>query len=94
MDKIFSYKDLEKACKEVALSKDAECQQKMELAFNPDYLDFQKGVEVEKGLCQQRVERIFEEIEKLSVFEGSYKARAWQMLESEWQALRREVEDK
>jgi len=69
--------------------KDQECRQKMELMFNPDYLDFQKGVEVGKELCQQRLERIKDEIE--SHMDGQV---IWKE-ESEWQNFwkRKEIDD-
>lgn len=45
-----------------ASTKDLECQQKIETIYNPDYLDFKKGVAAEKEPCQARVERIKREI--------------------------------
>ena len=46
---------------------EAEYQKRIDTMFNPDYLDFKKGVEagreIERQECQARVERIFEEID-------------------------------
>ncbi len=38
-----------------------------EYEFNPDYLDFQKGVEVSKELCLARIGALIEEIEDLII---------------------------
>lgn len=72
--------------------------------FNPDYLDFQKGVEAGKEVCEERLRKqakeIFEELRTKSYFEehvdildGNVKNyRYIRIVESDYQDLKRRYE--
>jgi len=68
---------------------EAERQKRIDTMFNPDYLDFKKGVEAGRSLakaeCQARVEKLIEDMEQYKTLDVIIiSPEAWQAIKKEY----------